>query len=125
MRIEDDIMDIQTKRIYEKVARNDGSRIYVDRLWARGLTKEAAHLDEWMKDIAPSDELRKWYHHDKGRWQEFKERYYRELEGKSELVRKLREEAQKKKVTLLFSTKNEECNNAIALKEYLENVTFS
>jgi uncharacterized protein YeaO (DUF488 family) len=125
MRIEDDIMDIQTKRIYEKVARNDGSRIYVDRLWARGLTKEAAHLDEWMKDIAPSDELRKWYHHDKGRWQEFKERYYRELEGKSELVRKLREEAQKKKVTLLFSAKNEECNNAIALKEYLENVTFS
>jgi uncharacterized protein YeaO (DUF488 family) len=125
MRIEDDIMDIQTKRIYEKVARNDGSRIYVDRLWARGLTKEAAHLDEWMKDIAPSDELRKWYHHDKGRWQEFKERYYRELEGKSELVLKLWEEAQKKKVTLLFSAKNEECNNAIALKEYLENVTFS
>lgn len=115
-------MDIRTKRIYEKPSQNDGSRIYVDRLWARGLKKEDAHLDEWMREVAPSDELRKWYHHNRQKWQEFKRRYYRELEGKSEPVRKLWEEAQKKKVTLLFSAKNVECNNAIALKEYLENI---
>ena len=113
-------MDIRTKRIYEKPSPDDGFRIYVDRLWARGLTKEAARLDEWMRDIAPSDELRKWYHHDMEKWQEFKKRYYHELEQKPELVQEILAKARATKITLLYSAKNTEWNNAIALKEYLE-----
>jgi uncharacterized protein YeaO (DUF488 family) len=115
-------MNIRTKRIYEKPSPNDGIRLYVDRLWARGLTKEDAHLDEWMKDIAPSNELRKRFHHDRQKWSEFKRHYYRELDGKTELVSQLWDKAQKNTVILLFSAKDEECNNAIALKEYMEDV---
>ncbi len=113
-------MAIQIKRVYAKPAKSDGLRILVDRLWPRGLTKEAAQLTEWMKEIAPSNELRHWYEHDPAKWEEFQKRYARELEGHQPLVDRLRDLARTKTVTLLFSSKAEALNNAAALKNYLE-----
>ena len=110
---------IKTKRIYELPSSDDGERILVDRLWPRGLSKEKARIDEWMKEIAPSDELRNWYRHEDAKWDEFRNRYFSELETKKELVDRLRLRSRKKDVTLLFSTRAEK-NNAVALKEYLE-----
>jgi uncharacterized protein YeaO (DUF488 family) len=111
---------ILLKRVYDPVSQADGKRILVDRLWPRGLSKEKAGLDEWMKDIAPSDELRKWFSHDPSKWQKFKNRYKKELKNKAELIEKLKEETQKGKVTLLFSAKDSAHNNAIVLKEVLD-----
>ncbi len=110
---------LKTKRIYELPSSDDGERILVDRLWPRGLSKEKARIDEWMKEIAPSDELRNWYRHEDAKWDEFRNRYFSELETKKELVDRLRQKSRKKDVTLLFSTRAEK-NNAVALKEYLE-----
>ena len=110
---------LKTKRIYELPSSDDGERILVDRLWPRGLSKEKARIDEWMKEIAPSDELRNWYRHENAKWDEFRNRYFSELETKKELVDRLRQKSRKKDVTLLFSTRAEK-NNAVALKEYLE-----
>ena len=110
---------LKTKRIYELPSSDDGERILVDRLWPRGLSKEKARIDEWMKEIAPSDELRNWYRHEDAKWDEFRNRYFSELETKKELVDRLRLRSRKKDVTLLFSTRAEK-NNAVALKEYLE-----
>ncbi len=110
---------LKTKRIYELPSNDDGERILVDRLWPRGLSKEKARIDEWMKEIAPSDELRNWYRHEDAKWDEFRNRYFSELETKKELVDRLRQKSRKKDVTLLFSTRAEK-NNAVALKEYLE-----
>ena len=107
------------KRVYEEPATEDGKRILVDRLWPRGVSKEAARIDEWLKEIAPSDELRKWFGHDPARWEEFRERYRRELEAKTELLGHLRTVARKGAVTLLFAAKDEEHNNAVVLKEML------
>lgn len=113
---------ILLKRVYDPVSQRDGKRILVDRLWPRGLEKEKAVIDEWMKDIAPSDELRKWFSHDPAKWQEFKDRYKMELKGgdKPELMEHLRKITRKGKVTLLFSAKDIVHNNAVALKELLE-----
>jgi uncharacterized protein YeaO (DUF488 family) len=110
---------LKIKRVYDPVSPDDGKRILIDRLWPRGIKKEKAHIDEWLKEIAPSNELRKWYSHDPAKWAEFKKRYKKELAGKAELLKKIKAESQKQTVTLLFSTKELELNNAVALKEML------
>jgi uncharacterized protein YeaO (DUF488 family) len=111
---------LKIKRVYDPVSTDDGKRILIDRLWPRGIKKEEAHVDEWLKEIAPSNELRKWYSHDPAKWAEFRKRYKEELAGKSELLKKIKAEARKQTVTLLFSTKELERNNAVALKEMLD-----
>ncbi len=113
-------MPIFLKRIYGKAAAEDGKRILVERLWPRGVKKEDAKIDEWLKNIAPSNELRKWYSHDPAKWPEFKKRYYKELETNLDLVSNLAKEAKKKNVTFVFGSKEEKLNNAEALKEYIE-----
>lgn len=111
---------IQLKRIYDPPQKSDGLRILVDRLWPRGLTKEKAKIDLWLKEIAPSNTLRKWSHHDPERWPEFKKRYFAELDDHTEQLKIILSEAKGKTVTLLFAAKDEQHNNAVALKEYLE-----
>ena len=108
------------KRVYDPVSVDDGKRILVDRLWPRGIKKEKVHIDEWLKEISPSNELRKWYSHDPAKWAEFKKRYKQEIAGKEELLKKIKAEARKQTVTLLFSSKELERNNAVALKEMLD-----
>ncbi len=110
---------LQLKRAYEPPAKTDGFRILVDRLWPRGLTKEKAKIDLWLRDIAPSDELCHWYHHDVALWPEFKKRYFAELKSKKEPLAELKEEMAEGPVTLVFSAKEAEHNNATALAEYL------
>lgn len=109
----------ETKRVYEKPARNDGTRVLIDRLWPRGLKKEEAAIDYWMKEIAPSDTLRKWFAHKEERWQEFKSRYMKELKEKNELLKQLIDLGKNKKVTLLYAAKDEERNNAQVLLDIL------
>ncbi|AJB47183.1 uroporphyrin-III methyltransferase [Acinetobacter nosocomialis] len=112
-------MNIQIKRIYEHVSVNDGKRILVDRLWSRGISKENAHLDLWLKEIAPSTELRKWFHAESAEhWDEFKQRYLKELRS-NPAVKELQDIVSHHKVTLLYSAKDVEHNHAIILKEYL------
>jgi uncharacterized protein YeaO (DUF488 family) len=110
---------IKVKRIYEPPAPEDGKRILVDRLWPRGLAREEARVDEWLKEIAPSDELRRWFGHDPARWEEFRRRYREELASRGELLDRLRTEALHGAVTLLFAAKDEEHNNAVVLKKLL------
>lgn len=110
---------INIKRIYDAASDNDGTRILVDRLWPRGLTKEKAKVDFWLRDIAPSTELRRKFRHDPEQWSEFKKRYFAELDANKTAVQTIREKASADKVTLLFAAKNTELNNAVALKEYL------
>ena len=107
------------KRIYEPPVPEDGKRILVDRLWPRGLSKDDARLDEWLKEVAPSDELRRWFGHDPAKWEEFRRRYRQELKTQGEIFERLRNEARKGTVTLLFAAKDEERNNAVVLKEML------
>ena len=111
---------IKIKRAYGLPDNSDGKRILVDRLWPRGLSKQDAAVDEWLKEIAPSDELRRWFGHDPKRWPEFRRRYLLELKETGELVSHLRKEAGKGTVTLLFSAKDEEHNNAVVLREVIE-----
>ncbi len=111
---------IQIKRVYDKPAKADGWRVLVDRLWPRGLTKKEAQIDNWLKDIAPSTALRKWFGHDPARWKEFKKRYAKELSNQGDRVEQLAREARKRTVTLLFGAKDIEHNNAVALKEHIE-----
>jgi uncharacterized protein YeaO (DUF488 family) len=112
---------IQTKRVYEKPAKDDGVRILVDRLWPRGLTKEKARVDLWMKGIAPSDELRKWFHHEGMNWSEFVKRYKAELANRKDLLNELKkQEKERGKVTLLFASKDEKQNQAVILAEILK-----
>lgn len=105
------------KRVYELPDKHDGRRILVDRLWPRGLTKEKASIDLWLKEIAPSTELRKWFDHDPGRWEEFKERYLDELKSNSEQIRLLKQELDKGIVTLVYGAKDEEHNQAVVIQE--------
>jgi uncharacterized protein YeaO (DUF488 family) len=111
---------IKIKRAYDPLSSDDGKRILVDRLWPRGIKKEDAAIDEWLKDIAPSTELRKWYSHDPAKWGEFKKRYKIELKDKIGIVDRLRQESKKRTITLLFSAKATELNNAVALKQFIE-----
>lgn len=114
-------MQIWLKRAYEPPGPQDGTRVLVDRLWPRGVSKEEAQIDLWLKQIAPSDSLRKWFNHDPNKWEPFKERYYQELKAdKPEQVRDLADIAGQGRVTLVFGAKDERLNNAAALKEYLE-----
>lgn len=115
-------MTIFLKRVYEKPAAEDGKRILVERLWPRGLKKEEAKIDEWIKDVAPSTELRKWYSHDPAKWAEFKKRYWQELEAKKDVISKLAKESKQGQVTIVFGSKEEKLNSAAALKEYVESI---
>jgi uncharacterized protein YeaO (DUF488 family) len=108
------------RRVYDPPQEEDGLRVLVDRLWPRGLSKDAARVDLWLKDIAPSDALRKWYGHDPARWDEFRRRYFSELEVHRERLEELKERARRGRVTLLFGARDEERNNAVALRQYLE-----
>ncbi len=109
-----------TKRVYEKSAKNDGTRVLIDRLWPRGLKKEKARIDYWMKEIAPSNTLRKWFAHKEERWPEFKDRYLEELKYKNDLLEQLINLGKNKKVTLLYAARDEERNNAQTLLEALK-----
>jgi len=112
---------IQTKRVYEKASKEDGFRVLVDRLWPRGLTKEKAGVDLWMKEIAPSDELRKWFHHEERNWGEFVKRYKAELAKKKDLLSKMNElQHEHATVTLLYGSKDEKQNQAVVLAELLK-----
>lgn len=110
---------IQVKRVYEKPAKSDGARFLVDRLWPRGLKKEVLQLDGWVKELAPSNTLRRWFGHDPKKWQEFRRRYFSELERKPETWKPPFEAARKGVVTLLYGAKAPKHNNAIALRDYL------
>lgn len=112
---------IVLKRIYEKSEEKDGCRILIDRLWPRGVSKEKAKINLWIKEVAPSNELRKWFSHDEKKWDDFKSRYKKELEENLEIVQKIKQiEKEEKIVTLLYSAKDEKHNNALVLKEYLQ-----
>lgn len=111
---------IRLKRVYEAAARSDGLRILVDRLWPRGVSKEAAGVELWLKELAPSTELRKWFDHAPERWEEFVRRYWRELEGKGDLLALLKHRASEGVVTFVYAARNEEQNHAVALKRFLE-----
>src|SRR5918911_4539395 len=121
----DSLLKIIIERIYDNPKGNNSSfRILVDRLWPRGLSKDKVRVDLWQKDIAPSNSLRKWFGHDEKKWNEFKRRYFKELDRKNELVNmilsKVKDESTSSTITLLYGTKEDRFNNAVALKEYLE-----
>lgn len=111
---------INVKRVYLQPDQADGNRFLVDRLWPRGIKKDNLHYDAWLKDVAPSDGLRTWYKHDPEKWQEFKRRYFAELDEKPEVWKPILDAAQKGDITLLYSTRKVGNNNAVALKTYLE-----
>ena len=111
--------DIKAKRVYEPASSHDGFRVLVDRVWPRGLKKEQVHADLWLKEAAPSTDLRKWFGHDPTKWKEFKSRYFSELDANPEVVKALLDEVTKQQMTLLFSAHDTEHNQAVALKEYL------
>lgn len=111
--------DIQTKRVYQPADPHDGFRVLVDRVWPRGMTKAQVQADLWLKDVAPSTALRKWFGHDRSKWEAFKSRYFSELDAKPEAVARLLEEAAKGRLTLLFSARDAEYNQAVAAREYL------
>lgn len=111
--------NVQLKRAYERPARGDGTRVLIDRLWPRGVTKEAAAIDEWFKDIAPTTALRQWFGHDPSRWQEFRHRYAAEVRQKPELLGKLRARARQGPITLVFSAHDEVHNDAVVLRDLL------
>jgi uncharacterized protein YeaO (DUF488 family) len=113
-------MTIDLKRAYDPPAKSDGRRILVDRVWPRGIAKDVLQIDAWLKDLAPSTELRKWFGHDPAKWDEFKKRYDRELEQRSEALEELLETARAGPITLVFSAKDTKHNNAVALREHLE-----
>jgi len=112
-------MDIKIKRVYEKPAVSDGKRILIDRLWPRGLSKEDAKIDLWLKEVAPSTELRKWFGHDPAKWDEFRVRYAAELRENKDAVDELKRAAAGN-ATLLYGAKDSEHNNAVVLQEYLK-----
>jgi uncharacterized protein YeaO (DUF488 family) len=111
---------IRIKRIYERPSPEDGFRVLVDRLWPRGVSKTDAAIDLWLKEAAPSDELRRSYAHQPGHWSEFRSRYHAELAAKPDILTPLREKAAQGTVTLLYAARDQQHNNALALKEFLE-----
>ncbi len=113
-------MAVQVKRAYEKPAKSDGFRVLIDRLWPRGVRKEDLKLDQWLKELGPSTELRKWFGHDPEKWEEFRKRYFRELDSHPEEIRQLRAKMRQGPLTLVFGSKEQRFNDATALKEYLE-----
>jgi len=113
-------MKLQVKRVYEAPGKTDGFRLLVDRLWPRGLTKEQARVDLWLREIGPSNELRQWCSHDPAKWDEFRRRYAEELVDRPELVEQVRQQARQGPVTLVYGAKDEAHNQAVALKQFLE-----
>lgn len=113
-------MELKLKRVYEKPVQDDGLRVLVDRLWPRGLKKADAAVDLWLKEIAPSDDLRKWFGHDPEKWAQFRSRYRDELKKNEAPVAMLRAKGGKGRVTLLYAAHDEAHNNAVALKDFLE-----
>src|SRR3954465_12694760 len=111
---------IHLKRAYEKPSSSDGQRILVERLWPRGVSKARAAVDLWLKDVAPSPELRKWFGHDPAKWKQFERRYWKELEAQPDTVDVLRSKAKRGAVTLVYAARDEQHNSAVALKEFLE-----
>jgi uncharacterized protein YeaO (DUF488 family) len=111
---------LKIKRVYDPPSPNDGKRILIDRLWPRGLKKEDAKVDVWIKEVAPSTQLRMWYGHDPKKWVEFKRRFFSELHRRQDLVEGIVNASRKGTVTLLFGSKEERFNNAVALKEFVE-----
>jgi uncharacterized protein YeaO (DUF488 family) len=111
---------IQLKRVYEEPSQKDGFRILVDRLWPRGLTKARAAVDLWLKDVAPSAELRKWFGHDPAKWKQFQVRYRKELRENKDALELLKQKSKEHTVTLLFGARDEEHNEALVLKKILE-----
>ena len=110
-------MTIKIKRVYEPPDKDDGIRILVDRLWPRGLTKEKAHVDLWLKEIAPSTDLRKWFDHDPNKWKEFQKRYLNELKENRDQIRLLKQELDKGLVTRVYGAKDQEHNEALVLQD--------
>ena len=111
---------IVLKRVYEPVASTDGTRFLVERLWPRGIKKTALQMDAWLKDVAPSTALRRWFGHDPKKWTEFRRRYFHELTANADVIEPIIKAARRGRVTLLYSSHDEEHNNAVALKHYVE-----
>jgi uncharacterized protein YeaO (DUF488 family) len=111
---------IKLKRAYEPASKADGLRILVERLWPRGMSKQKAQIDLWLKDLAPSTELRQWYGHDPARWPQFRKRYWAELKGKGNVLTLLKYVTQERPVTFVYAASDEERNSALALKGFLE-----
>ncbi len=111
---------IKLKRAYEKPAEDDGERILVERLWPRGLTKLGARIDLWLKDVAPSTELRRWFGHDPDKWKEFRRRYQKELKDNNDLIKLLKRKATAGTITLIYAARDEEHNSALVLKRFLQ-----
>jgi uncharacterized protein YeaO (DUF488 family) len=111
---------IELKRVYDRKNSTDGVRYLVERLWPRGIKKTELDLDDWLKDVAPSTELRKWFSHDPEKWEQFRRKYFAELDRAPEVCEPIRQAARKGTVTLLYSSHDAEHNNAVALKEYIE-----
>ncbi len=112
-------MDVRIKRAYEQAADSDGYRVLIDRLWPRGVSKEEAHLDEWVRELAPSDELRRWFGHDPARFDEFRRRYSDELAAHADLLEELRTRARTETLTLVYGARDTEHNDAVVLSEIL------
>ena len=113
-------MTIALKRVYEAPSKTDGTRILVERLWPRGLSKQDAKVDLWLKEVAPSGELRRWFSHDPDKWTEFKRRYFEELKDAEDALEKVVAQVEKGPVTFVFASREERFNNAVALREYLD-----
>ncbi|MCC7104350.1 MAG: DUF488 domain-containing protein [Chloroflexi bacterium] len=113
-------VSIRIKRAYDPSEPDDGARFLIDRLWPRGVRKEALRVDGWLRDVAPSAELRRWFGHDAARWPEFRSRYFAELDGRSETWQPLLDAARRGTVTLVYGARDREHNDAVALREYLE-----
>ena len=111
---------IKLKRAYEKPSGDDGERILVERLWPRGLTKQRARIDLWLKDVAPSAELRRWFGHDPEKWDEFRQRYQNELKHKDDLIELLKRKAKAGTITLIYAARDEEHNGALVLNRFLQ-----
>jgi uncharacterized protein YeaO (DUF488 family) len=111
---------IKLKRVYEEPSTKDGERILVERLWPHGLSKERAAVDVWLKEVAPSPELRKWFGHDPAKWKGFQERYRKELRAKKDALKLLKQKGQKHTVTLVYAARDEEHNGALVLKRFLQ-----
>jgi uncharacterized protein YeaO (DUF488 family) len=110
---------INLKRVYDSTSRSDGERILVERLWPRGVSRAELHLTAWLKDVAPSTELRGWFGHDPAKWSQFRLKYFRELDAQPEAWRPIVSAARRGKVTLVYSSRDAEHNNAVALRQYL------
>ncbi|MFA5628124.1 MAG: DUF488 family protein [Thiohalomonadaceae bacterium] len=116
-------MAIELKRAYEEPAATDGYRVLVDRLWPRGVKRKSAQLDDWLKDVAPSDELRHWFHANPSEWGEFRHRYLAELKSLRERLRPLALKARQETVTLVYASSDQQHNNAVVLRQYLQRLT--